>query len=375
MCLFFVCQIFQGNANPTDVAKAAFPKPTLTRYLRIRPYTWETGIALRFEVYGCKISGWSHKNLVLFTAPKTNCQQHNWDISKILFRTGVLIQISKRCFVNTPLHHDLSIRWFTFCLLWRQAYREVFIHPSESHVRTARVQESRSYCIIDKCSRQRKGPCIHVSPRLDVLHSKWMACTACTAFYCNLFTSTPIPPLPSSPELTSQPLTDTDVHIAHAIVHAEIYTHQSQSGPAGSGLICILICMFWHGSTLPSFDCKGFRIISASLLRTFPHMCRRRTSVFGITHRLWAIHSTCVGGLFLDSLCVYTDSTLSCACMCAVRHSSGAQLLQSCFGPGNRPHSKHITRAEASQWHHQWASGSLVLMRPSWATDLKRMSA
>uniref|UniRef100_A0A8C1YPT2 Neuropilin n=1 Tax=Cyprinus carpio TaxID=7962 RepID=A0A8C1YPT2_CYPCA len=49
-------KIFQGNTNPTDVAKAMFPKPTLTRYLRIRPYNWETGIALRFEVYGCKIS-------------------------------------------------------------------------------------------------------------------------------------------------------------------------------------------------------------------------------------------------------------------------------------------------------------------------------
>uniref|UniRef100_A0A672M006 Neuropilin 1a n=1 Tax=Sinocyclocheilus grahami TaxID=75366 RepID=A0A672M006_SINGR len=49
-------KIFQGNTNPTDAAKAMFPKPTLTRYLRIRPYNWETGIALRFEVYGCKIS-------------------------------------------------------------------------------------------------------------------------------------------------------------------------------------------------------------------------------------------------------------------------------------------------------------------------------
>uniref|UniRef100_A0A671M342 Neuropilin 1a n=1 Tax=Sinocyclocheilus anshuiensis TaxID=1608454 RepID=A0A671M342_9TELE len=56
-------KIFQGNTNPTDAAKAMFPKPTLTRYLRIRPYSWETGIALRFEVYGCKISGWFQHNL------------------------------------------------------------------------------------------------------------------------------------------------------------------------------------------------------------------------------------------------------------------------------------------------------------------------
>uniref|UniRef100_A0A3B4FH86 Neuropilin 1 n=1 Tax=Pundamilia nyererei TaxID=303518 RepID=A0A3B4FH86_9CICH len=51
-------KVFQGNTNPTDVAKTKLPKPTLTRFVRIRPVTWETGIALRFEVYGCKISGW-----------------------------------------------------------------------------------------------------------------------------------------------------------------------------------------------------------------------------------------------------------------------------------------------------------------------------
>ncbi|KAJ8388157.1 hypothetical protein AAFF_G00146480 [Aldrovandia affinis] len=49
-------KIFQGNSNPTDVQKTELPKPTLTRFVRIRPVTWETGIALRFEVYGCKIS-------------------------------------------------------------------------------------------------------------------------------------------------------------------------------------------------------------------------------------------------------------------------------------------------------------------------------
>ncbi|KAJ4925504.1 hypothetical protein JOQ06_018234 [Pogonophryne albipinna] len=49
-------EVFQGNTNPTDVTKTMLPKPTLTRFLRVRPVTWETGIALRFEVYGCKIS-------------------------------------------------------------------------------------------------------------------------------------------------------------------------------------------------------------------------------------------------------------------------------------------------------------------------------
>ncbi|KAK6492242.1 neuropilin-1a isoform X1 [Huso huso] len=49
-------KIFQGNTNHVDVVKTPLPKPILTRFIRIRPTMWENGIALRFEVYGCKIS-------------------------------------------------------------------------------------------------------------------------------------------------------------------------------------------------------------------------------------------------------------------------------------------------------------------------------
>ncbi|XP_053569828.1 neuropilin-1 [Bombina bombina] len=48
--------VFQGNSNPTDVVFRAFPKPVLTRFVKIRPLSWESGISLRFEVYGCKIT-------------------------------------------------------------------------------------------------------------------------------------------------------------------------------------------------------------------------------------------------------------------------------------------------------------------------------
>ncbi|MGH0127089.1 UNVERIFIED_CONTAM: hypothetical protein FKN15_068735 [Acipenser sinensis] len=50
-------QIFQGNTNHVDVVKTPLPKPILTRFIRIRPTMWENGIALRFEVYGCKNVG------------------------------------------------------------------------------------------------------------------------------------------------------------------------------------------------------------------------------------------------------------------------------------------------------------------------------
>ncbi|KAM8839332.1 neuropilin-1a-like [Synchiropus picturatus] len=49
-------KIFQGNSNPTDEVRSFLPKPTLARYIRIRPMTWEQGICMRFEVYGCRTS-------------------------------------------------------------------------------------------------------------------------------------------------------------------------------------------------------------------------------------------------------------------------------------------------------------------------------
>lgn len=54
-------QIFQGNHNAVDEAHAFLPKQTLTRYIRIRPMSWEAGICMRFEIYGCRTSG-NHDN-------------------------------------------------------------------------------------------------------------------------------------------------------------------------------------------------------------------------------------------------------------------------------------------------------------------------
>ncbi|XP_057712791.1 neuropilin-1a-like isoform X3 [Corythoichthys intestinalis] len=49
-------KIFQGNHNPTDEVRAFLPKQTLARYVRIRPMSWEQGICMRFELYGCRTS-------------------------------------------------------------------------------------------------------------------------------------------------------------------------------------------------------------------------------------------------------------------------------------------------------------------------------
>ncbi|XP_051871643.1 neuropilin-1a isoform X1 [Pristis pectinata] len=49
-------KVFQGNSNPNDTVIRQFPQTILTRYVRIRPQSWENGVALRFELYGCKIT-------------------------------------------------------------------------------------------------------------------------------------------------------------------------------------------------------------------------------------------------------------------------------------------------------------------------------
>ncbi|KAK9538461.1 hypothetical protein VZT92_003630 [Zoarces viviparus] len=49
-------KIFQGNLNPTDEARCILPKQTLARYIRVRPMSWEQGICMRFEIYGCRTS-------------------------------------------------------------------------------------------------------------------------------------------------------------------------------------------------------------------------------------------------------------------------------------------------------------------------------
>ncbi|XP_063069855.1 neuropilin-2b isoform X2 [Engraulis encrasicolus] len=49
-------KIFHANSNPTDPVLNRIPQPVLARFVRIRPQTWKTGIALRFELYGCQIT-------------------------------------------------------------------------------------------------------------------------------------------------------------------------------------------------------------------------------------------------------------------------------------------------------------------------------
>ena len=52
---FFFFQVFDGNQDgDTVVTHALSPKIRHTRYVRFVVITWQGGINLRVEVYGCK---------------------------------------------------------------------------------------------------------------------------------------------------------------------------------------------------------------------------------------------------------------------------------------------------------------------------------
>ncbi|XP_029597217.1 neuropilin-2 isoform X1 [Salmo trutta] len=48
-------KIFHANTDPSEVVLNRVPQPVLARFVRIRPQSWKSGIALRFELYGCQI--------------------------------------------------------------------------------------------------------------------------------------------------------------------------------------------------------------------------------------------------------------------------------------------------------------------------------
>ncbi|XP_077576681.1 neuropilin-2a isoform X1 [Stigmatopora nigra] len=49
-------KVFHGNTDPAEVVLNRVSQPVLARFVRIRPQTWRNGIALRFELYGCRIT-------------------------------------------------------------------------------------------------------------------------------------------------------------------------------------------------------------------------------------------------------------------------------------------------------------------------------
>ncbi|KAG8558788.1 hypothetical protein GDO81_017148 [Engystomops pustulosus] len=57
-------KIFPGNNDTSEVVLNKFPQPVLTRFIRFRPQTWNSGIAMRVELYGCQITDGPCSNML-----------------------------------------------------------------------------------------------------------------------------------------------------------------------------------------------------------------------------------------------------------------------------------------------------------------------
>uniref|UniRef100_A0A671MFQ7 Neuropilin n=1 Tax=Sinocyclocheilus anshuiensis TaxID=1608454 RepID=A0A671MFQ7_9TELE len=131
--------VFDGNQNPTDEVRARLPKPTLTRYLRIRPQTWEQGICMRFEVYGCKISDAPCSSMLGMVSGQISDSQitvwpsaeRGWlpEQARLLTgRTGWVVAHPQNLGKNQSLELDLGAqRMVTGLILQGGKYRDVNI--------------------------------------------------------------------------------------------------------------------------------------------------------------------------------------------------------------------------------------------------------
>lgn len=265
-----VCQVFQGNTNPSDVVKSKLPKPTLTRYLRIRPYAWEAGIALRFEVYGCKISGWLRRNRAYFWPVFAGACSN---LSHSLFRSKVLIYIR----LNAPKgSHVLSTRHSSMSSqLDGLRFAKVFIHAAESLLRVLYAPSS-SY-VVYKCARQQKDLCFRVTSRLDELHSTWMPGTACA--------TVALPTSLLQPEFCFYP-PPLRPNLSTSLAHSQMPTlHMPRSTPTSRTQPQLAPASFAYSSTcFDSAPPHRALIAKAFVLSAPPRwvhfcMCRRRACV------------------------------------------------------------------------------------------------
>ncbi|XP_038611523.1 neuropilin-1 isoform X5 [Tachyglossus aculeatus] len=111
--------VFVGNTNPTDIAYGIFPKPILTRFVRIKPITWETGISMRFEVYGCKITDFPCSGMLGMVSglisdsqiTASNQADRNWmpeNIRLVTSRSGWALPPAPHPYGNEWLQIDLG---------------------------------------------------------------------------------------------------------------------------------------------------------------------------------------------------------------------------------------------------------------------------
>ncbi|XP_053117169.1 neuropilin-1 isoform X2 [Hemicordylus capensis] len=105
--------VFIGNNNPNEIAYRPFPRPILTRFVRIKPATWENGISLRFEVYGCKITDYPCSGMLGMVSglisdsqiTASNEQERSW------IPENVRLVTSRIGWALAPTAHTYSKEW------------------------------------------------------------------------------------------------------------------------------------------------------------------------------------------------------------------------------------------------------------------------
>uniref|UniRef100_A0A8C8IWL5 Neuropilin n=1 Tax=Oncorhynchus tshawytscha TaxID=74940 RepID=A0A8C8IWL5_ONCTS len=130
--------IFQGNHNPTEEKRSFLPKQTLARYVRIRPMSWEIGICMRFEVYGCKTSDYPCSGMLGMVSGQISDAQisasshaeRGWvpENARLLTgRSGWTQQQTRHPFRNEWLQMDLGQDKLVSGLLIQGGHKNVFM--------------------------------------------------------------------------------------------------------------------------------------------------------------------------------------------------------------------------------------------------------
>ncbi|OCT61346.1 neuropilin 2 S homeolog isoform X1 [Xenopus laevis] len=90
-------KIFQGNTDPTEVVLNKIPQPVLARFIRFRPQTWDTGIAMRVELYGCQITDSPCSNMLgMMSGLISDSQITASSTREYLWSSGVARLVSSR---------------------------------------------------------------------------------------------------------------------------------------------------------------------------------------------------------------------------------------------------------------------------------------
>lgn len=102
-------QVFHANADATEVVLNRIPQPVLARFVRIRPQTWKNGIALRFELYGCQITGKNARKRSCTITCQYVMIYERWHVVKAQLRNTLQAQFMQMGYFSNSIGVTLRI--------------------------------------------------------------------------------------------------------------------------------------------------------------------------------------------------------------------------------------------------------------------------